>query len=108
MAGEKKKKPAASGSGARSGTGSGKKRPRGKKTAGKEPIRREVGAVVCLFLSVFTILCCFHINAAFLDFISAVIFSIKASTVMVSVSTESRTRTETVPFSSSLPPATSI
>ncbi len=71
MAGEKKKKPAASGSGARSGTGSGKKRPRGKKTAGKEPIRREVGAVVCLFLSVFTILCCFHINAAFLDFISA-------------------------------------
>ena len=37
------------------------------KKAQQKPIRREVGAGVCLLLAVFTVLACFQIHAAFLD-----------------------------------------
>ena len=37
------------------------------KKAQQKPIRREVGAGVCLMLAVFTVLACFQIHAAFLD-----------------------------------------
>ena len=43
-----------------------RKKAAAQKPQGK-PIRREVGAVVCLLLAVFTILACFQIHAAFLD-----------------------------------------
>ena len=36
----------------------------------KPPIRREVGAFVCLFLALFTILGCFHVEGTFLDFLT--------------------------------------
>ena len=39
---------------------------KGKKSASR-PIRREVGACVCLFLGVFTILCCFGVDAVILN-----------------------------------------
>ena len=35
------------------------------------PIRREVGAGVCLLLAVFSMLACFHVHAAFLDFLTS-------------------------------------
>lgn len=41
------------------------------KTSQRKPIRREVGAFVCLFLSIFTLLGCFQIDAAFLNLISS-------------------------------------
>jgi len=43
---------------------------RGASKKQRTPIRREVGAFVCLFLAIFTILACFRINAAFLNLIS--------------------------------------
>lgn len=45
-----------------------------KKTPQKQsrtPIRREVGACVCLVLALLTILCCFRINAAILNLLTA-------------------------------------
>ena len=44
----------------------GRRKTAPKKTQQK-PIRREVGAGVCLFLAVFTVLSCFQVHAAFLD-----------------------------------------
>ena len=47
---------------------------RGKSAAAKKqrkPIRREVGAFVCLFLAVVTVLGCFQIEAAFLNLIAS-------------------------------------
>ncbi len=45
---------------------------RSKKAAQQQvPIRREVGAIICLFLAVFTVLCCFGVKAAFLDFMGS-------------------------------------
>ncbi|MCQ2419999.1 MAG: hypothetical protein MJ118_02570, partial [Clostridia bacterium] len=45
---------------------------RSKKAAQQQvPIRREVGAVVCLFFAVFTVLCCFGAKAAFLNFMTS-------------------------------------
>ena len=45
-----------------------------KKTAKKQtaPIRREIGAAVCGLLALLTILCCFKVNAAFLDLMTSV------------------------------------
>ena len=51
-------------SGARGKSGSAAKKQR-------KPIRREVGAFVCLFLSIFTVLGCFQIDAAFLNLIAS-------------------------------------
>jgi S-DNA-T family DNA segregation ATPase FtsK/SpoIIIE len=53
-------------------TGKRKTAGSGRRAAQKQrtPVRREVGAFVCLFLAVFTILACFRINAAFLNLIS--------------------------------------
>ena len=43
---------------------------RGKKSAPqKDPIRREVGAIVCGFLALFTVLCCFGVRAPLLNFL---------------------------------------
>ena len=47
---------------------------RGRKKAAKKqaaPIRREVGAIVCLVLALLAILCCFKVNAAFLNLLSS-------------------------------------
>ena len=41
------------------------------KSSQRRPVRREVGAFVCLFLSIFTVLGCFRIDAAFLNLISS-------------------------------------
>ena len=60
MATNKKKKPAA---GSRSRGKSAQKHAR--------PIRREVGACVCLVLALLTILCCFHVNAAILNLLAS-------------------------------------
>lgn len=60
---QQKNRRSASRSGTRKKSGS-----RAKKRGGK-PIRREVGAFVCLFLAIFTVLGCFQIDAAFLNFI---------------------------------------
>ena len=45
-----------------------------KKTTKKQsaPIRREIGATVCGLLALLTILCCFKVNAAFLDLMTSV------------------------------------
>ena len=51
-------------SGARGKGGSAAKKQR-------KPIRREVGAFVCLFLSIFTVLGCFQIDAVFLNLIAS-------------------------------------
>jgi S-DNA-T family DNA segregation ATPase FtsK/SpoIIIE len=48
-----------------------KRRTSGKSARRQAPVRREVGAFVCLFLAIFTILACFRIHAAFLNLISA-------------------------------------
>ena len=50
----------------RSTAGNGRKKKTEKKPQTK-PIRREIGAVVCLLMAVFTMLACFRIHAAFLD-----------------------------------------
>ena len=56
----KKKKPASS-TRTRSGTS-------GKKNTAVKPIRREVGAFICLLLAIFCLLGCFQIHAIFIDF----------------------------------------
>ena len=60
MATNNKRKPASS---SRS-----RKKPSKKQTA---PIRREVGAGVCLVLALLTVLCCFGIDAAILNLLTA-------------------------------------
>ena len=71
MAGKRETKSTAAGKAAKN-TAGGKKKTGGARAAKQQtPVRREVGAVVCLFLGVFTVLCCFHVNAAFLNFMSA-------------------------------------
>ena len=60
---KRKKKSTASKAAAKQGGSRGGK---GKKSASR-PIRREVGACVCLFLGVFTILCCFGVDAVILN-----------------------------------------
>ena len=48
---------------------------RGRKTPAKKqaaPIRREVGACVCLVLALLTVLCCFRIDAAILNLLGSV------------------------------------
>ena len=54
----------------KSTAGKRKKQPAAKKKQAK-PIRREVGAVVCLLLAVFTVLACFHVRAALLDLLTS-------------------------------------
>ena len=54
----------------KSTAGKRKKQPAAKKNQAK-PIRREVGAVVCLLLAVFTVLACFHVRAALLDLLTS-------------------------------------
>ena len=34
-------------------------------------MRREIGAFVCLFLGIFTVLCCFHVNAVVLNLMAS-------------------------------------
>ena len=63
---KRKKSTTASRAAAKNGSTRGKK---GKKAASR-PIRREVGACVCLFLGVFTILCCFGVDAVILNLMS--------------------------------------
>ena len=63
---KRKKNTTASKTAAKRGSSRGKK---GKKAASR-PIRREVGACVCLFLGVFTILCCFGVDAVILNLMS--------------------------------------
>ena len=41
---------------------------KGKKSAASRPIRREVGAVVCLLLAIFSAFGYFHVEAIFIDF----------------------------------------
>ena len=53
----------------KSTAGTRKRKPAAKKQQPK-PIRREVGAVVCLLLAVFTVLSCFHVRAALLDLLT--------------------------------------
>ena len=60
---KRKKNSTASKAAAKQGGSRGGK---GKKSASR-PIRREVGACVCLFLGVFTILCCFGVDAVILN-----------------------------------------
>ena len=47
----------------------GRKKPAKKQAA---PIRREVGACVCLVLALLTVLCCFRIDAAILNLLGSV------------------------------------
>ena len=71
MAEEKRKKnTAASRSAGKRSSGGARSRGKNRKNAAK-PIRREVGAFVCLFLGVFTILCCFQVDAVILNLMSA-------------------------------------
>lgn len=50
--------------------GSTNKRKSGAATAAKTPRRREIGAVICLFLGLISLFGCFNISAIFLDFFS--------------------------------------
>ena len=71
MAEEKRKKnTAASRAAGKRSSGGARSRGKNKKSAAK-PIRREVGAFVCLFLGVFTVLCCFQVDAVILNLMSA-------------------------------------
>ena len=57
----------AGGSRTNTGSGRGSGGGRGKASEPQKPIRREVGAVVCLLLAFFTALGCFHVDALFIN-----------------------------------------
>lgn len=57
----------------RTSTSSRSKGTKGKKQPAQSPIRREVGAFICLVLAIFSVFGCFHMDALFLNFFSAAI-----------------------------------
>lgn len=65
-----KEKSTAAKSAARGGS-KGSARGKGGKKAAARPVRREIGAFVCLFLGIFTVLCCFHVNAVVLNLMAS-------------------------------------
>ena len=67
---KQKKKSTAARNAARSGSKGGA-RGKGRKQAAARPVRREIGAFVCLFLGIFTVLCCFHVNAVVLNLMAS-------------------------------------
>ena len=67
---KQKKKSTAAKSAARGGSKSSARGKGGKKAAAR-PVRREIGAFVCLFLGIFTVLCCFHVNAVVLNLMAS-------------------------------------
>ena len=67
---KQKKKSTAAKNAARSGSKSSARGKGGKKAAAR-PVRREIGAFVCLFLGIFTVLCCFHVNAVVLNLMAS-------------------------------------
>ena len=67
---KQKKKSTAAKSAARGGSKSSARGNGGKKAAAR-PVRREIGAFVCLFLGIFTVLCCFHVNAVVLNLMAS-------------------------------------
>ena len=67
---KQKKKSSAAKSAARGGSKSSARGKGGKKAAAR-PVRREIGAFVCLFLGIFTVLCCFHVNAVVLNLMAS-------------------------------------
>lgn len=67
---KQKKKSTAAKNAARSGS-KGSARGKGGKKAAARPVRREIGAFVCLFLGIFTVLCCFHVNAVVLNLMAS-------------------------------------
>ena len=67
---KQKKKSTAAKSTARGGSKSSARGKGGKKAAAR-PVRREIGAFVCLFLGIFTVLCCFHVNAVVLNLMAS-------------------------------------
>ena len=67
---KQKKKSTAAKSAARGGSKSSARGKGGKKAVAR-PVRREIGAFVCLFLGIFTVLCCFHVNAVVLNLMAS-------------------------------------
>ena len=67
---KQKKKSTAAKNAARSGSKGGARGKGGKQTPAR-PVRREIGAFVCLFLGIFTVLCCFHVNAVVLNLMAS-------------------------------------
>ena len=68
---KQKKKTAAAKNSARSGSKGSTGRGKGGKQTAVRPMRREIGAFVCLFLGIFTVLCCFHVNAVVLNLMAS-------------------------------------
>ncbi len=66
QSGGTRKKPASTKSNSGRSTGSRGGKGNAKKNA-PAPIRREVGAVVCAFLAIFTLIGCFHVDALFIN-----------------------------------------
>ncbi len=68
-----RKNASSSNSSPRNVSGGGRSAASGRKAPEQRPIRREVGAVICLLLSVFSILGCLQVKAIFIDFFSDVV-----------------------------------
>ena len=64
---------ASAGSSRGNNTGSGRSGGRGKAPEPQRPIRREVWALVCLFLGIFTALGYFNVEAVFIDLLTGVV-----------------------------------
>ena len=71
MAEQKQKKKSTAAKNAARGGSKGSARGKGGKKAAARPVRREIGAFVCLFLGIFTVLCCFHVNAVVLNLMAS-------------------------------------
>ena len=71
MAEQKQKKKSTAAKSAARGGSKGSARGKGGKKAAARPVRREIGAFVCLFLGIFTVLCCFHVNAVVLNLMAS-------------------------------------
>ena len=71
MAEQKQKKNSTAAKSAARGGSKSSARGKGGKKAAARPVRREIGAFVCLFLGIFTVLCCFHVNAVVLNLMAS-------------------------------------
>ena len=71
MAEQKQKKKSTAAKNAARGGSKSSARGKGGKKAAARPVRREIGAFVCLFLGIFTVLCCFHVNAVVLNLMAS-------------------------------------
>ena len=71
MAEQKQKKKSTAAKNAARGGSKSSARGKGGKKAAARPVRREIGAFACLFLGIFTVLCCFHVNAVVLNLMAS-------------------------------------